>query len=807
MIDIPGYRIERELGRGGMATVYLATQLSLQRPVALKVLAPGLASDPGFTQRFLREGRIAASLRHRHILAIHDVGVHQGLAYLALEYLPGGQLSKLPMAPPEALRLIREIAGALAHAHANGVVHRDLKPANILLQDDGSHVLADFGIARMLGASRLTADGGFAGTPAYMAPEQWRDQAVDARTDIYSLGVVLYQSLTGRVPYDGDDGWAIGMQHQQAPLPRLPDACAALQDLLAGMLAKDPDARISDGAQLIERVMALEILPRFDSAPAAPMPDPVQHLRQQPQRLAALFAAEPRAPDWRWRSGAWVGVALLLAAGAWSWHSLHGQTNWSRLLGPSTLATVAVLPCESYNGSTDHELMAKVLAEEVIHRLSRLRGLTVIARSSSFPLQQSGLPATEIGERLRASHILACSIRPAGSGVRIVAELVETAGGTQRWSAEYDRASDDALLGIVDELAVAISERLLLNLAGPERAQLIQHRTNSLEAIALVEQARNQADQMTLAGIEAGIRLTEQALAIDPGYARAYLALADLYRLQMRVQQRDSDWWQRQAAPLLQKALQMDSELPGALALRAQLRCAQRDWAGCRADLDQALSYGPGVAEVRAAAAEFHMSLGSREQAVEHAQRLLQIEPESARAWNTLTRALLHAGREAEALGSSERSLQRQPDHWPSLELHALVLEQLGRCSAGIAAHEQAMALTDARAELAGNGASLYVCDGRIEQARALLRDLQRRRASGDAISDLPFALSYLALDQKEQALGALEAMSSAGDPRLWQWIGNPVQGIDKLAGEKRFLALLDRLRLPPEAMTWPTGP
>ncbi|MCB1602683.1 MAG: serine/threonine protein kinase, partial [Xanthomonadales bacterium] len=175
MIDIPGYRIERELGRGGMATVYLATQLSLQRPVALKVLAPGLASDPGFTQRFLREGRIAASLRHRHILAIHDVGVHQGLAYLALEYLPGGQLSKLPMAPPEALRLIREIAGALAHAHANGVVHRDLKPANILLQDDGSHVLADFGIARMLGASRLTADGGFAGTPAYMAPEQWRD--------------------------------------------------------------------------------------------------------------------------------------------------------------------------------------------------------------------------------------------------------------------------------------------------------------------------------------------------------------------------------------------------------------------------------------------------------------------------------------------------------------------------------------------------------------------------------------------------------------------------------------------------------
>jgi serine/threonine-protein kinase PpkA len=807
MIQIPGYRIEHELGRGGMASVYLATQLSLQRQVALKVLAPSLASDPGFTQRFLSEGRIAASLRHRHILAIHDVGVHEGQAYLALEYLPGGQLSDLPMAPRAALRLIREIASALQLAHAKGIVHRDIKPANILLQDDGSSVLADFGIARMLGASRLTADGGFAGTPAYMAPEQWRDQPVDARTDIYSLGVVLHQALTGRVPFDGDDGWAIGMQHQQAPLPRLPASCAALQDLLAGMLAKDPAARIGRADELIDRVAELEQLTGFDQLLEASTPDPVQHLRRQPQRLAALFAQDAPAQGRRWRSATWIGAALLLvAAGVWGLQTLRRQTDWSRLLGPSTLATVAVLPCESYGGSPEHALMAKVLAEEVIHRLSRLRALTVIARSSSFPLQQSGLSAAEIGERLRASHLLACSIRPAASGVRIVAELVETASGTQRWSAEYDRA-DAALLGIVDELAVAISERLLLNLAGPERAQLIQHRTDSIEAIALVERARAQADRMTLGGVKASAKLIERALEIDPGYARAYLALAEIYRLQMQLQQRDSDWWQRQAAPLLQQALQIDTELPAALTLRSQLNCLQRDWAGCRADLDQALSYGPGDAEVRAAAAEFHMSLGSREQAVEHAQRLLQIEPESARAWNTLTRALLYAGRDSEALSSSDRSLQRLPGHWPSLALHALVLEQLGRCREGIAAHEQALALTDARAELEGNGASLYVCDGRVGQAQALLRDLQRRRASGDPISDLPFALSYLALDQTDQALSALEAMFSAGDPRLWQWIGNRVHGIDKLAADPRFLALLKRLRLPPEAMNWTAGP
>jgi TolB-like protein/Tfp pilus assembly protein PilF len=803
VIEIPGYRIEAQLGQGGMATVYLALQLSLQRQVALKVLAPALARDPGFTERFLREGRIAASLRHRHILAIHDVAVHAGQAYLALEYLPGGHLADLPMAPRTALRLVREIASALALAHAKGIVHRDIKPANILLQDDGSFVLADFGIARMLGVDRLTQDGGFAGTPAYMAPEQWRNQAADARSDIYALGVVLHQALTGCVPYDGDDGWAIGLQHQQAPLPRLPEHCAALQELLAGMLAKDPATRIASAEQLILAVQALEQSRNFERAPDAPAVDPVQHLRQRPQQLAALFASAKPVGRARWRSGAGIlaGLALLLG-GAWGWSALRGHAQWEQILGTGTLATVAVLPCESYGGSSEHQLMANVLAEELIHRLSRLRALTVIARSSSFPLRQSGLTAIEIGARLRASHLLACSIRPAPGGVRIVAELVETSGGTQRWSAEYDR-SDQQLMAVVDELAVAISERLLLNLAGPERARLIQHRTDSMDAIRLVEQARSQTDQMTLGGVEAGRKLIEQALAIDPGYARAYVALADIDRAQMQLQQRDFDWWQRQAEPLLQRALEIDPELPGALVLRSQLRCARRDWAGCRADIDQALSFGPGAAEVRAAAAEFHMSLGSRERAVEHAQRWLQIEPESPRAWNTLTRALLYAGRGEEALTSSERSLQRFAGHWPSLQVHALVLEQLGRCSAGIAAHERALALTDATLELDSSAASLYVCGGRLEHAQALLRDFERRRASADPISDLPFAMAYLALDQKAQALTALEALLSAGDPRLWQWVGNRVHGIDKLAGEPRFLALIARLQLPPEAMNW----
>jgi len=221
---------------------------------------PALASDPGFAQRFLLEGRIAASLRQWHILEIHDVGVFQGQAYLALDDVPGGSLAQFAggMSPPEALRLVAEIASALALAHAKGMIHREFKPENMLRQADGAFVLADSGIARMLGSEPLTREGLCAGTPAYMAPEQWGQQPLDGRAVFYGLGIVLFQMLSVAVPYSGEDGWAIGMQHLQAPLPRLPAECAGLQPLLARLLAKNPPLRFADADELLSSVGEFE---------------------------------------------------------------------------------------------------------------------------------------------------------------------------------------------------------------------------------------------------------------------------------------------------------------------------------------------------------------------------------------------------------------------------------------------------------------------------------------------------------------------------------------------------------------------
>ena len=263
VIEIPGYKILRQLGRGGMATVYLAMQESVQREVALKVMSPSLLADPDFGERFLREARIAAKLHHRNVVGVHDVGRTGEYHYIAMEYLGGGPvLAKdgTPRSVGFALRVTREIATALNYAHAKGFVHRDVKPDNILLREDGSAALTDFGIARASdSATHMTRTGTVIGTPHYMSPEQARGRPLDGRADLYSLGIVLYELLTGRVPFHADDSLAVGIMHITQPIPILPERLYALQPVLNRLLAKQPDDRFQDGAAVADAIEQIEL--------------------------------------------------------------------------------------------------------------------------------------------------------------------------------------------------------------------------------------------------------------------------------------------------------------------------------------------------------------------------------------------------------------------------------------------------------------------------------------------------------------------------------------------------------------------
>ena len=334
MIEIPGYRILRQLGRGGMATVYLALQESVQREVALKVMSPSLQADPDFSERFLREARIAAKLHHRHVVGIHDVGRAGEANYIAMEYLGGGPVQARDAGPRPvgfALRVTREIGLALHYAHAKGFVHRDVKPDNILLREDGSAALTDFGIARAADSStRMTRTGAVIGTPHYMSPEQARGRPIDGRADLYSLGILLYELLVGRVPFHADDSLAVGIMHITQPIPVLPEHLAPIQVILNRLLAKQPDERYQNGQQLADAIEQVEIaiangdLPDFDNPEAA-------YLREVPGAVPASSGkrVSTPAPAMRQRERAEPSIGRMddvVAAARWRPHGERART-------------------------------------------------------------------------------------------------------------------------------------------------------------------------------------------------------------------------------------------------------------------------------------------------------------------------------------------------------------------------------------------------------------------------------------------------------------------------------------------------
>lgn len=364
MIQIPGYRLLRPLGHGGMATVHLAIQQSVDREVALKIMSPTLLADPDFGARFLREARIAARLHHRHVVGIHDVGRAGDHHYIAMEYLAAGPVldgDGQPRGVAFALRVVREIADALAYVHDNGYVHRDVKSDNILLRRDGSAAITDFGIARANdGSARTTRAGTVIGTPHYMSPEQARGQAIDGRADLYSLGIVLHELLTGSVPYQAEDSVAVGIRHVRDPLPRLPAGLQLIQPLLDRLLAKEPPARFQSGRELCAAIDALHDVRAVSTpAPVAPAHDPALAVNERAQpALGAMDALgrdgliERTAPRRRERKPssirpAWVVIAAippLLAVLAWlgqdQLRALLPETELNRLLvqGQQSLA-------------------------------------------------------------------------------------------------------------------------------------------------------------------------------------------------------------------------------------------------------------------------------------------------------------------------------------------------------------------------------------------------------------------------------------------------------------------------------------
>ena len=519
------YDLERELGGGGMARVFVARDTRLGRRVVVKVLHPDMAAGVSAT-RFEREITLAAGLQHPHIISLHAAGEVTGLPYYTMPFVEGESLRAritregvLPIA--SSVRLIRELADALDYAHRRGIVHRDLKPENVLLSE-GHAVVADFGIAKALAAATRERDGGAGagtsatatgmvlGTPAYMAPEQAAgDPATDHRADLYSLGVIAYELLTGAHPFAGRSLHALVVAHlTETPEPlaaRRSDVPPALSALVMRLLAKRPLDRPASAAEVMAEIDSVNAPPPTGSQVAA-----------RRRRTVALLA----------------GIAVLLVAGvAAVVMRRNGAPATSAQSADTTKAlapkSVAVLPLINAGGDTADAYFAAGMTDELTSALARVPGLRVASRSAASLIDtRQAVDVRDAGRRLNVRTVLAGRVRRQGTQLRLNMELVDVGSGAQLWSETYERDNRDAFR-VQNEIARAIASALRVQLAGGTAPA--QRGTESAEAHDLVLRARYQANLYTAASLARAVALYHQALTIDSTYADAWSGLAEAW--------------------------------------------------------------------------------------------------------------------------------------------------------------------------------------------------------------------------------------------------------------------------------------
>jgi len=646
------YTVERELGHGGMATVYLARDVRHDRDVAVKVLDQAITSVGA--ERFLREIRIAAKLKHPNVLGVHDSGEADGLLYYVMPYVEGETLrtrlardGALPIA--DAARLMRELADALAYAHAHGVMHRDLKPENVLISA-GHAVVADFGIAKAFAAATqagdaplaplagLTSTGMSIGTPAYMAPEQVvGDATMNHRADLYSLGVIAYEMLSGNHPFAGRTAQALAAAHlTETPAPlveRRGDVPTVLAAIVMKLLAKDPAARPQS---------ADEVMRGLDGI------------------ATGSIENIPGRRDVRIGMMATAAVLVVAAVGGYSW--LRGKTA---SVAPAVIRSLAVMPFINTSGSPSEDYFSEGLTDELAHALSRVPGLRLAGRTSSYAFKGKSVSATEIGKALGVGAIVEGTVRRSGDRLRVTTQLVNAADGTVRWDSVYESRSGD-VFAVQDSLTRAVVAAIAPALGGGDvRAEnaaratvaYVVHGSSDAEAYDLYLKGLYYWHERGAANVARSIEYFQKAIARDPTFARAYAGLAFAYDVLGVYVPDPAD----STTPLIKanarRAVTLDSTL--ADAQTAMALSSERDSRFREAETHYraALAAEPSNDFVHHTFGMMLVTLGRTDEAIAELRRATQIDPLAKSAGAAEAEALIDAHRFREAENESRRVL------------------------------------------------------------------------------------------------------------------------------------------------------
>jgi serine/threonine-protein kinase len=643
------YRLERELGRGGMATVYLAQDLRHDRPVALKVLHPELANSLG-PERFQREVRLAARLQHPHILSIHDSGEVPGdastppLLWFAMPFIEGESLRdrltrerQLPL--EDALRIGREAADALEYAHRHGIVHRDIKPENILLS--GSHALvADFGIARALAGpaeSQLTETGTTLGTPAYMSPEQAAgERTIDHRSDIYSLGCVVYETLAGEPPFTGPTAQAIMARRfteTPRPLRQIRETVpATVEAAVVKALAKAPADRFGSAAEFASALADTATAGRTaETARPAAVPDPAPTQASTPRAGTAPVTQPVGPPRHRFPVTAAMAIGFLLGLGVlFGWLRSHGRAEDT----PAGVKRLAVLPFEN-QGSPEDEYFADGVTDEVRGKLASLSGLQVIARSSSGQYKKSAKSPQDIGRELGVDYLLTGTVRweksAGGNRVRVSPELIQVGTAATTWQQPFDASITD-VFQVQADIAGRVAEALDLALGASQKKTLAEKPTENLAAYEAFLKGEEASHGLAVAEPQAlrrAIEYYEQAVALDSTFVQAWVQLSRAHSSMYNIGTPSpvDDDAARKAAERARRLAPDRPEIQ--LALGDYQQFVRTDMAAAVAAYEIGLQKASGNAELLSATGRVEQSLGRWEASTERFSKANAVDPRS----------------------------------------------------------------------------------------------------------------------------------------------------------------------------------